>query len=496
MEGKKNNILRYLVYLLGTMFMIGSLGCISLAADVYAMDEQTEVTTWEELQATFNKGGEIILKRSVTAGQSDGPLIIPGGVQVTLNLNGRNIDRGLENAEARSDGCIIINNGRLTITDSSYGYKGRITGGNNSGDGGGIVNKGVLVLENGTITHNKAGKSGGGIHNTGRLTMTGGIISYNTAVSFHGGGIYNSGTLTLSGGQIQKNEASKSEESKGQGGGILQNGTMEVSGNPIVKDNAAGHGDNIYLRAEHPTMTVTGAFTDGAILGVTSARKKGVITSNYSRYNGQDKDPQFIFNSDEGYLIRLINDEAKIVSGASLVRYFRRSWDGSKVDRTFIETDEYTLMSDVKDSGSTQLETGLYIARDNITFKNRIGVAPGAEVTLVLCDSSNLTMKKGIRVNGSKSKLIICGQTFDSGVLEAASGSDTPIGADSKKEGGIIEIHGGSITAKTKGENPSAAIGGAKKSTSSGIIRIYGGGVEAAMAAPSRSETAGLSLPR
>lgn len=82
---EKNNILRYLVYLLGTMFMIGSLGCISLAADVYAMDEQTEVTTWEELQAAFNKGGEIILKRSVTAGQSNGPLTIPGGKIVNFH---------------------------------------------------------------------------------------------------------------------------------------------------------------------------------------------------------------------------------------------------------------------------------------------------------------------------------------------------------------------------------------------------------------------------
>ncbi len=477
MDRNKHIIMRILTFLFSAMLMMNNHGLISFAAKD-ANGEQTRVNTWEQLQTAVNRGGEIILGRSVTAGESDGPLTVPADVRLTLNLNGCNIDRGLGNADACFDGSVIVNNGTLTIMDSHTGFKGRITGGNNLGDGGGIVNRGTLILENGTITRNRAGRSGGGIHNTGTLTMTGGIISYNTAVAYHGGGIYNNGTMTMTGGQIQENKA-PGEESNGQGGAILQNGTLNVSGNPIVKNNSAKQGDNIYLRKEHPTMTVTGAFTEGAVLGVTAAGKTGVITSGYSKYNGQDKDPQFVFDSDEGYLIRLINNEAKLVTGANLVNYSVKSWNGREVVSTYNETDEYTLMSDVKDAGSTQLQSGIYVARGETTFKNRIGVAPGADVTLVLCDSSKLIMKTGIRVNGSDSRLQICGQRYNSGVLEAQSYTDAAIGADSKKDGGTIEFHGGSVSATAGGGNDSAAIGGGSKSENAGKILIYGGLVEA-----------------
>jgi hypothetical protein len=88
-------------------------------------------------------------------------------------------------------------------------------------------------------------------------------------------------------------------------------------------------------------------------------------------------------------------------------------------------------------------------------------------------------MKAGIRVNGSGSRLLICGQRYNSGVLEAQSYTDAAIGADSKKDGGTIEFHGGSVKATAKGGNDSAAIGGGCKSSHAGKILIYGGLVEA-----------------
>ena len=71
----------------------------------------------------------------------------------------RTINRALTTAVA--DGYVIKVEGGLTICDSKSG--GRITGGNNSGFGGGVVveDGGKFTLESGTITGNSARDIGG-----------------------------------------------------------------------------------------------------------------------------------------------------------------------------------------------------------------------------------------------------------------------------------------------------------------------------------------------
>ena len=99
-------------------------------------------------------------------------IYIPTGQNVTINLNGHVLDRGLTSAE--DNGCVIKVDGTLTITDgqpeaehdpavivrSGFDDKeiavkgGVITGGYNSGDGGGIFASGVLYFTAGTIAGN------------------------------------------------------------------------------------------------------------------------------------------------------------------------------------------------------------------------------------------------------------------------------------------------------------------------------------------------------
>ena len=102
-----------------------------------------------------------------------------------MDLNGFSLDRHL--ASAQANGCVIINNGTLAITDNVGGAE--IKGGYNSGNGGGIVNNGTFTLYGGKITANHAAQ-GAGVYNsvanngTVGFWMTGGLIAENSASSY------------------------------------------------------------------------------------------------------------------------------------------------------------------------------------------------------------------------------------------------------------------------------------------------------------------------
>ena len=122
------------------------------------------------------------------------------------------------------------------------------------------------------------------------------------------------------------------------------------------------------------------------------------------------------------------------------------------------------------------------MAGGNITIANRVTVS--GDVTLILMDGCHLTLSKGISVNGGNS-LTICAQSTgnEMGRLEASGSTNNPgIGSDSLKNGGLVRIHGGSITA-TGGES-GAGIGGgnafsASQSVRSATVVIRGGSITA-----------------
>ena len=149
----------------------------------------------------------------------EGYLYIRPEADVTIDLNGHTIDRGLSGS-ATTD-YFIKNEGTLTISDSSHINSGKLTGGY-SDNGGAIYNNGTLTIEGGTISGNIAKTYGGGIFNAdgATLTVTGGNVTGNCAGS--------------------KNASNQFE---GKGGGIYNsaNGTLNMSGSPTVKDNANGN---------------------------------------------------------------------------------------------------------------------------------------------------------------------------------------------------------------------------------------------------------------
>ena len=148
--------------------------------------ESGEISTWADLQTAIGNGGVIKLSQNITAGSTDEALTVPAEKTVVLDLNGFTLNRALTGAVA--NGSVIVVNGTLAIMDGVG--TGVITGGNTTGNGGGILNNGTVTLYGGEISGNHADGLGGGVYNTATNTdtegfwMTGGLIHANTANSY------------------------------------------------------------------------------------------------------------------------------------------------------------------------------------------------------------------------------------------------------------------------------------------------------------------------
>jgi len=218
--------------------------------------------------------------------------------------------------------------GGVYVYQSTFTMSGGTIIGNTAANGGG----GVYVNQYGTfnmsdnarISSNESQNTsyGGGVFVTGdsSFTLNGGTVAGNTA--YYGGGVYlSSGTLTLNGGTITGNNAAS------QGGGVgVDSGdgrTFNVSGGAAVTGNklggtfengvlTGGTANNVHLYGSM-TVTVTGALTSGAKLGV-SMETPGTFTSELA--NG-GADALKCFTSDSGaYVVGLNGGEAALLASS------------------------------------------------------------------------------------------------------------------------------------------------------------------------------------
>ena len=128
-----------------------------------------------------------------------------------------------------------------------------------------------------------------------------------------GGAIYNRGLLIL-------RDVSFTGCSAGLGGAVYSGGALEMSGAIVAIDNT-GEGnapDNIYL-ASGKVITVTGAFSEGSLVGVRLADGAGIITAGYAAHNGAT-DPATVFVADDAAChLSLNGGEAEMARG----RYYK-----------------------------------------------------------------------------------------------------------------------------------------------------------------------------
>ena len=129
--------------------------------------------------------------------------------------------------------CVINIRAGAILNLKDSGGSGVLTGGFHD-NGGGIRNRGTLIMEGGCVTGNTALKSGGGITNYGTMVFTGGSVTGNTALR-DGSDVFNDakGHLTVGGDVVLDSGGAKR-------GGIHNEGTLTVidaqSGEARIED--------------------------------------------------------------------------------------------------------------------------------------------------------------------------------------------------------------------------------------------------------------------
>ena len=191
-----------------------------------------------------NDSGRGSLRTAIDAVCSGGRIAFNGNTNITLSstlliTRPVTIDGG---------GHTITLDGNHAVQVLSIGSNGTVTLSNlniingRAGSGGGIYNGGTLLLQNSTVSGNKADGYGGGIASYGALRVENSTLSGNSAYD-SGGGLYTSGvsaTLvllnsTLSGNWITGNN------SLGRGGGLnVGSGAQLQYWNTIIAHSSSG----------------------------------------------------------------------------------------------------------------------------------------------------------------------------------------------------------------------------------------------------------------
>ena len=313
----RKSIRKILSLILSLILVVGAVPFMSIT--VFAANAGKEAS----LIKAVNAGGDVKLTKDITLSDV---LRIPTGITVTLDLNGKTLNRGL--TECRDLGSVIrVEPGAtLTVKDSSNKNSGVITGGA-SWNGGGICNHGTLTIKGGTISGNKALHEryggGGGIYNgsyngsKATLTLEGGVIEYNKARD--GGGIYNSdGTVIIHKGSysvtvlsqlktyetnvtIKNNEAYATSGGASSGSGICTFRDISIQDAPYI----SGNKDNkdIYLLTGK-VLKLTGKLKKTALIGIATEDYNNIITSGYFTYQTEDPN-EFFKPADSNHIIRM-----------------------------------------------------------------------------------------------------------------------------------------------------------------------------------------------
>ena len=234
----------------------------------------------------------------------EGYVTITGNV--TLDLAGYTITGGGYHSTV-----IINDNSTLTLTDSSSGKTGTITGGGGE-EGGGVLVKGhaTFNMQGGKIKNNKATNGGGvAVEEGATFSMTGGTITGNNADQYGGGVYFDGTTFSMTGGIISNNKATA-----GDGGGVMINsGSFTMSGDSIIQSNSveSGNGGGVHVyrgsfSLQNGTISNNSCFLDGGGVSlspdVTFNMTGGAIKENTADAGGGVRNFGSNFNMSNGLI--------------------------------------------------------------------------------------------------------------------------------------------------------------------------------------------------
>ena len=243
--------------------VIGCIGPASFAkvqaADVKMTVNGTEYTSFSDgWNATYSAGeATVVLYDDWCAnggdfgsgkGFSRGRIYAADSVEITLDLNGHTIDRGMKSTSSRGQVFYLQDYAELTICDNSEGHTGKITGAD-AEEGGAfyVCDSSKLNLEDVTVSGNKAEEYGGAIYleDRTRVNLRGATVVENNESGYCGGAIYARDKASVGGG----------------GTAIVRNNTAEYGGGIYVDDSAyIWFGDDSSIVENHSTVDGGGAY--------------------------------------------------------------------------------------------------------------------------------------------------------------------------------------------------------------------------------------------
>ena len=304
-------------------------GLVMVARAANAPIDETEIANWEALLennnvATVTTQGNVTKVTLKACINTMGTLTIAGNV--VLDLNGYGIRyAGNGNASVLA----VMTGASLKLKDSGPDRKyiirtdsttNRVTEIRYDDSTEGISMEGIQVaggyLAGGTGTLDGTYTRGGGVYVLGTFRMEDGTIVGNTMQDSIGGGVYvsSSSSFTMTGGGIANNQAN-------QGGGIYvychnvgEYGSFKVSGSPVVSGNSKSNAaNNVYLgkyTSVSAKITVNGALTEGACIGVSMA-SPGVFTTSAASVKSCDYKDYFS-SDDSAYSVIADSNELKL----------------------------------------------------------------------------------------------------------------------------------------------------------------------------------------
>ena len=400
-------------------------------------------------------------------------------------------------------GNIYIHGGKVKATGGCVGAGiggggGDVSSSDDSGDGGSVWIYGGVVEATGADFAAGIGGAGGNPFGTAECGNGGNVRVYGGKVTATGG-IYAAG---IGGGTIARSSETGDE---GKGGlfeiyggtvvakaGGIEEGSGDYGGAGIGGARwRAGGTVNIY----GGSLTAQGS-VEGQAIGKGGHAKD---ESNGSIKVGFDKKEYRLKDNDTGAFVNVLNNGADLIGpnyvSVSVVKREATPYCAFNTDTGKFETKEITISDfTLIDSNTTKLTSGWYVMEGKCTIDKEV-VADG-EVNLILENGCELAITKGLIVSDGN-YLSIYGQPEGgepTGKLNASvnrlitdklgtagiggSGSNGIYTADC----GVIDIHGGVITAK--GDKYSPGIGGAgvnygASAGHGGSIGLYGGTVTA-----------------
>jgi uncharacterized repeat protein (TIGR02543 family) len=235
---------------------------------------------------TLTLGSNVVLQgrngntASLVQVNSGGALTLKNGSKVSGNTRASSYSYG---------GGVYVNGGVLTLNGGEISGNRAAAAAYSSYGGGVYMDGGVLTVNGGKISGNSVAASapssysyGGGVFvNSGVLTLNGGEISGNRAstasYNSYGGGVFvnSNGTWTMNDGKISDNSVSSSTSYGALGGGVVVRGTWtmsggEISGNSASTASTSTYGGGVFMY-DGGTWTMSGGEISGNSASTSAA---------------------------------------------------------------------------------------------------------------------------------------------------------------------------------------------------------------------------------